>query len=206
MKRLYFTFAFILFASSIKGIWAQDSTGLSHQQIRFRPLVATSPFFSPQRFHTSFTFGTGYMASKYGGGFFTSISPGVTYTLSPKFSLEAGVLFSSGFSSFNALMHVESGPAQLNRTSVFSVYASGHYMLSNKLVLTGTAFQTMNPNRSAQINPYYLDYKGGSLGLDYMLKEHVRISTTIGFSNYGHTNNPWQNEFASPHPFSGYAW
>jgi hypothetical protein len=169
-----------------------------------------TPFFNPQKLHLSLDLGTGVFGSKLGSGSFYSVAPNFSYLVTPKLRIEFGGAFVLSNNNFNTKPVSETSAKEVKQqTNQTIVYASGQYLLSDKITITGSAYKTVNSNNSKQINPYYLDYKGMNLGIDYKLSKNVSIGAQVRVSN---SNNPYLNYYNyngsgmfSPYR-SGYVW
>jgi len=211
MKRLYIIHIFISILSfitlkSVRGQNLNQVDSLKNNNSQIQSKQSTS-YFNPNRFHFSLDLGTGFVGgSKFYSGAFTSIAPHINYQFTPKLSFEAGGILSTNYNSFyqnsaNALQ-----PNFPQKTNQFFIFTSGQYLLTEKLTITGSVFKTFNSNSSPLINPYFLDYKGMNIGLNYKLGEHMNIGAQFNLSNMNNLLlNP--NEFLfSPyqHPFNSW--
>jgi hypothetical protein len=159
----------------------------------------------PKKFYTGVNVNMGYMFSAKGGGPFMTLAPHVTYPLTNKLSLSAGI--SAGFGNiYLPYLASEGQSGMLPMTQMF-IYASGNYQVNEKLSVSGSTYKRIvdvkNPNGSAHPATYSLDYQGVSVGFNY------KITNNISFGAQIHVDSPSSeyNSF-SPYGFSAppYGW
>lgn len=145
----------------------------------------------------------GYSFSKYGGGPIFSLTPHVTYPVTDRFYLQAGI--SAGIGNvYNPFMYSsEEQPAMMPMTRMF-LYASGNYKASEKLVITGSAYKYImdvkNPNSSYNPTQSSYNFQGVSIGFNY------KITDNLSFGAQFHFDTPnTQNSLYSPLGNSYYA-
>ena len=131
---------------------------------------------------TSFsTFGYGYSAIG------TSIMPKLTLPVSNKFSLSAGIGYSTFFMSGNHQSPFNSAPNNYGH-----IFVSGDYLLSERITLRGTAYKTFSLDSSPPlVESSYPSYDFSSQGvimdIEYKVTENFRVN--IGFE-YRQQNYP----------------
>ena len=163
----------------------RDSTNES--SIKVQPAKSPASIKTP-RISYYMELGAGYFgSSNLFSGSYTSISPSLNYLASPKLKIEVGGTFTTGNTSFSQNSILKLNPNLASQTNQFFVYTNGQYALTNKLMLTGSFYTTLNSNKSPQINPYFLDYKGMDLGLDYKIGKNMSIGAQFRMSN-GYNN------------------
>jgi hypothetical protein len=168
----------------------------SGNDTKIQPKKAT-PFFTPQKLHLSLDLGTSFIGgSKYYSGTFFNIAPNLNYLVSPRLKVEVGGVLTSGYNNFYQLpVSPESKSTNVvKQTNQALVYASGQYLLTDKLILTGSVYKTVNSDNSRQINPYYLDYKGMNMGIDYKITKNMSVGAHVKISN---SNNNYLNYYNS---------
>ncbi len=150
----------------------------------------------------------GYAFSKYGGGPILSFTPHVTYPVTDKFFLQAGVSLGMG-NVYNPFLKVSGEQnAMLPMTRMF-LYASGNYMATEKLVITGSAYKYImdvkNPNSS--YNPAQLssDYQGVSIGFNYKITDNFSFGAQLHFDT-PNTSNSYYNPMGSGFNSPPYGW
>lgn len=158
-----------------------------------------------KRFYTGVDVNMGYMFSVKGGGPFMTLAPHVTYPLTNKLSLSAGI--SGGFGNiYMPYLASEGQSGMLPMTQMF-IYASGNYQVNEKLSVSGSAYKRVidvkNPNSSVRPATSF-DYKGVSVGFNY------KITNNISFGAQIHVDSPSTNynSLFSPYGFSSppYGW
>lgn len=141
-------------------------------------------------------FGTSFGAGNYFG---TYVAPHISYPVSKKFSLNAGVRITSifGGSGNESGYYNPYGYPGGNMTSSF-VYVEGVYQVNDRLTVSGAAYKEFNlMNSSSTIdNRYDFDSKGFIMGVDYRIGDNVFIHGSIEVSD-GPTYNR-MNPFSSP--------
>jgi hypothetical protein len=158
-----------------------------------------------KKLHTGFSVNSGYtVTSKGQGGPFLSLSPHVTYPVSQRFYLNAGI--SAGFGNMYMPSFITGEESQMLPMTQMFIYASGNYIVNNKLTVSGSAYKRIvdvkNPNGSVQPKTS-IDNQGLSIGFNYKITENISFDAHIHFnspSNY--------NSFYSPYGYTTppYGW
>lgn len=188
---------FLLLTYSIKG---QDTTSCNTINKTISKTLPKSDIAikNGQKLHYSINFGAGYAS---GLGSFTNISPSLNYQFSPKLNFQIGGIFFSGLNNSSKITPSGMQSATVQNPSSYFIYTNGQYLLTNKLTVSGSFYKTINPNNTPKINPYFLDYKGMNLGLNYKLTQNINIGAQFHFSNgynnlfnqYDTGNSPFSN-------------
>jgi hypothetical protein len=159
----------------------KDSTIDNNANIQIKKSV---PALKQPKLNYSMELGAGYIS---GGnlfsGTYTNIAPSINYLVSPRLKIEVGGIFTTGNTNFTQNSVLKTSPNFSLNTNQYFVYTQGKYALSNKLVISGSLFSTLNSNKSPQMNPYFLDYKGMNLGLDYKIGKNMSIGAQFRISN-----------------------
>jgi hypothetical protein len=198
---------FVFLVHSVTGQTSveNDSTKKSELNSQAKPLILKPD----QKFHFSMEVGTGFISgSKFNSGSYATFAPTFNYRVTPKLNLEVtGLLFRGSQSLYQipASTGIQHNFSQ--NPNQFFFNANGKYALTEKLSLTGSMFKSLNSNQSPQINPYFLDYKGVNVGLNYKISEHIDVGAQFEYSN-GLNNYLHQNGFGqySPYQQSLYGW
>ena len=144
----------------------------------------------PQRLKPHLEVGTSFTYSPnnfYGPSYY--IAPGLTYMVTPRFAVSAGVAVErSNYYFMNS--YVPDNDGMLPMTRAF-LYARGTYFLTPRLAISGTAYKTINdvPKLKDASYPYNYgyNYQGMSIGLDYKISNSfsfgIHISTQSGNYN-----------------------
>jgi len=154
------------------------ATFLKEKKLKFRVEVGTS-------------FGTSFGSGNYFG---TYLAPHLSYSISPRFNLNAGAIISHNFDrySYNPLYRDVSTIHSSGFTQTF-VYLEGAYRLNKKVTLTGAVYKEINllnvPDPTTR--EFNFDRKGFIFGIDYKLGENVFIRGQINVSN---GVNPYYNQ------------
>jgi hypothetical protein len=143
--------------------------------------------FSKERISTSISAGTGVMFGNNATGFTTFVAPKINYQLSNKFRLNVGFMHYTA--SANTAFLLNPNEAIVNRSqknvSGNLVMIGGDYMLSKKLILSGSVMKD--------------NLKAASLGLEYKMSNHssIKIETTISNGQGNYYQNPFPSSSMS---------
>ena len=174
------------------------------------PVINMQNHFIPKKTDYGIQVGTQFSASSYGTGFSTFISPHLTYRLSKRFSLSGGVSIVN--TSLNGLSCTPSSPDEYTVNGNFTsalVFLSGHYLLNDRLTISGTAYKQFNLFGNI---PGYKgfgsnDAQGVYMNIRYKILENVHLeagfSYSKGYNPYNSfSNDPFTNSFCDPfyHP------
>ncbi|MBN2485880.1 MAG: hypothetical protein JXB34_07890 [Bacteroidales bacterium] len=174
------------------------------QEALFAPIsVAASDSLIPGRggqniterkLKTGLSANMGYIFSPkgYGGPVF-SFMPHISYPISGKIWLEAGIQAGATKLAFPSGNPENTEYKMLPMTTMF-MYASGNYMLSDRLVLNGTAYKSVytipETSRQAVISNYINN--GISVGFNYKIGSNISVGAQFHINS---RNNyyPYQN-------------
>jgi hypothetical protein len=137
--------------------------------------AGTSFFFSPHNY--------------YGPSYY--IAPSLNYYINPRFNLQAGLIFEK--STYYGLQ--EKNPQMINGMNIMktSLYARGSYMLSPRVRVQGTVFQTINdvPKQLKYSSPVNYNAKGAIIGFDYKISNSLSIGFDVRMQNNSYySTNP----------------
>ncbi len=166
------------FGSNVVGVEKEKPTNLENT---FKPDISVS-------LGTSFSsFGPGFNT------FGTYIMPEITMPLSKKFSVRAGIGYSTMFVSTPESTGSIFGQ---NNLQYGTVYVSGLYHVNPKLTIAGTAFKTFDlAPQNNEINPQSLDFsnEGFIIDVEYKVTENFRINAGFSYQKqnpYNYYYNP----------------
>lgn len=132
-----------------------------------------------------------------GFAFSTMVAPELRYRLNEKFTIRGGVSISNTEYG-NTLVYSPYGYNQFSgNISQGLLYVSGDYLISPKLLLTGTAYKEFSINHGTTddiLRPGY-DGKGLMMNLRFMPTENVSIDAGIELYE---GNNPYRSGMYSP--------
>lgn len=158
-----------------------------------------------RKLHTGFNMSSGYMVSSKGqGGPFMSISPYVSYPVTNRFYLNAGI--SAGFGNIYLPYYYTGEQSQMLPMTQMFIYASGNYIVNEKLTISGSAYKRIvdvkNPNGSLHPTTS-LDYQGVSVGFNYQITKNISFGAQIHFDSPSNSNSLY-----SPYGYSAppYGW
>lgn len=155
-----------------------------------------------RKLKTGVDVGMGYMFSSagYGGPQFY-FRPHLTYPVTDRFWITAGI--QAGYNQFMVQNFSAEGSnyKMLPMTQMF-LYASGNYKVSEKLILTGTAYKQVFSEsgfeRRSKINSYINN--GMSVGFNYKIGANLSIGAQININNNNY--NPYSA--GGLYPTAGY--
>jgi hypothetical protein len=138
----------------------------------------------------SFSMGTSFFSSHYGKGSLFYVAPGFNLKLSPKFQMDAGIIFSQNNISYSAPVGLSGTSVVVNQNPVreSTVYASGIYMLNPKLTFTGSLVKTFPDNNE---NSYWDNsFQMMSVGLKYKITGNITFGASMNMVQ-GNIYNPY---------------
>lgn len=148
------------------------------------------------------TMGTNVMYAKgYGTGMSGYVSPELSYKLTPRFRVNAGVMFfqtKMGYINYQMNYSDKSVVVKSPPTSGALAYVSGDYAINNRLTFSGMVIRDMNNlgGNSTQQSIFNTPYQAVSMHLDYKLTDHISIGAGVRMSQ----GNRWNY----PSPYNGY--
>ena len=145
---------------------------------------AELPAVKEKRLKTNFELGTSFTYSPrnfYGPSYY--IAPSLSYLVTPRFSLSAGLGFE--YTSLYPLYNMtDNGSSMLPMTRAF-LFARGSYLLTERLVVTGSVYKTMNdvPKLTQNSHPMNYNYQGVDLGIQYQINRNFSVGFHMRMSN-----------------------
>jgi hypothetical protein len=164
--------------------------------------------FNPGKTSYNISMGTSFMTGFNGGSVFTTyVAPEFSYNISERFRLSGGVSVMNNFGSGISDSYYP-GFFIPGQGGMATFYASGEYLLSNKLSLTGTVYKDFSLYEPVS-SPIFRQNEGHGMMLDlnYRPTRNMQINATIqidrGRGAWGYPGSPWMhgNPF---HPGGGY--
>ncbi len=130
----------------------------------------------------SVSLSTAFNSYGYGlNGLSTSVMPKVSFPISERFAITAGIGYSSLFMNNNSGSVFNSAP-----TSYGHIFVSGDYLLTDKITLRGTAYKTFQVGQQQMDmgndirSPYYdFSSQGVIMDVEYKVNDNFRIN--VGF-------------------------
>ena len=130
-------------------------------------------------------FSQGYTA------FSTTVMPKVSFSVSEKFSLNAGIGYSTSF-----INGTSEGVFNSYQGNYGHVFISGQYRVNEKISLRGTGYKTFNLNSTAPIkennNPSFYDFSSQGVIMDVEYKVTDNFIINVGFE-YREQKSPMYN-------------
>lgn len=121
--------------------------------------------------------------SKDNYAFGTYTIPYVSYNLTPKTSINAGLLISSSNSYFKN----NSEYSPYNSISGNFIYLSAKHQVNDRLIISGSILVNPNKTYNSEMNNFNKNIQSSSIGFDYKINDHLYFGTEFNFSN---VNNP----------------
>jgi len=203
MKNKNYIILLFLAFIAVSGFGQQFASNVigNDKNIKSEKVITPKKAFSPDvsvSLGSSFTsFGRGYNA------FSTFIMPEITFPISKKFAVKAGIGYSTMF--FPGSGFENSGLDQ-SFQQFGSVYVSGLYRVTEKFTVTGTAYKTFPlTQQTPQANPRALDFsnEGIIVNMNYKVSDHFSINAGFSYQKqnpYNYYYNPdGMNGFGSPY-------
>lgn len=143
-----------------------------------------------KRLKTNLEVGTSFMYSPrnfYGPSYY--VAPSLSYLVTPRFSLSAGVGFE--YSSIYPLYNTpENGSEMLPMTRAF-LFARGSYLLTDRIIVSGSVYKSMNDvprlySFSRQMN---YNYQGVDLGIHYQINKNFSVGFNMRMSNMNYPSS-----------------
>jgi len=159
----------------------------------------------PGSFDLDIDLGTSFgSAGGLGNVYGTYLAPRFSYQASERFRLTGGVVFSTTGMNASFTMPVPEGMNMFSGSgSSMLAYASGQYLVTPKLLISGTAYKNFAPGaKFGQTNgifPQNMDFQGMSMSLDYQLAKGVSLGASFHYDN-----NPFGFGYSPFHRNSGY--
>ena len=123
--------------------------------------------------------------SGYGSSISTYVSPHLTYSLTSRFCISAGITILT--TSYNNARPYFSYPSETTYNGTLTsaiLYLNGSYQLNNRLILNGTVFKEFGISGDMKSNnPFSREpMQGFSMSADYKVTEHFHIQAGFGYS------------------------
>jgi len=116
-------------------------------------------------------------------GFQNYVRPGISYDLSQRFRLTTGIQFSS--ERYMLAGNTNEGNLFNTPYNRVSVFASGEYLITEKVSVFGTAIKDLNGPQFSPMHPLAEDFKYQSLsvGVNYQLNKNINFGAEIRINN-----------------------
>jgi hypothetical protein len=140
-----------------------------------------------------------------GYSFSTAVAPEIRYRINNRFTLRGGVSLSNTEYG-NTLVY---SPYGINRYSgnitQGMLYISGDYMISPKVILSGTAYKEFSIDHGGPDNAFRPGYDGKGVMMNLRLMPTENMFIDVG-AEYYQGNNPWRGGAYNPfrHPNGPY--
>jgi hypothetical protein len=138
-----------------------------------------------------------------GYAFTTFAKPEIRYKLSKRFNIRGGLSIANSEYA-NTLVYSEGGLGTYSGNITQGIlYVSGDYLISPKVVLTGTAYKEFSIDHSGSDNLFKPGYDGKGIMMNLRISPRENVFIDIG-AEYYQGNNPFrQGRYGhySPNPF-----
>ncbi len=136
-----------------------------------------------------------------GFAFTTMAAPELRFKINERFRIRGGISISNTEYG-NTLVYSPYGMTRHSgNVTQGMIYVSGDYMISPKVMLSGTAFKEFSMNHSDPENPYNPGFDGQGLMMNLRLFPSDNTTIEIGAEFY-EGNNPYRSSFYNP--YGGY--
>lgn len=193
---------------AVSGIYAQEGgEEMSFSQPGFNPMYIGSGIgntypsqssSSDKKLDVGVQLGTSFATDfNRGFAFSTFVAPELRYRVSDRFRIRGGVQVSNNEYA-NSMFYTPYGFANYTGNITQGLlYVSGDYMISTKVILSGTAFKEFSIDHTSPDNAFRPGYdgKGVMMNLRFMPSENVFIDVGAEFYQ---GNNPWRGGSYSP--------
>lgn len=191
---LSFSLILLNFASAQESEFGKDAK--QTEQTVSQPL---QPKFSPD---ISVSLGTTFSSFSPGyNSFGTFIAPEISFPVSNRFAVTAGIGYSSIFYNSPGESFINNRPSQYG-----SIYLSGSYKMTEKFTISGTGYKTflLNPSKPPDENNIHtMDYsnQGIILNMDYKVSDKFRINASFQI----HQQNDSPYNYMYPQQMGGFS-
>ena len=144
---------------------------LKEERLKTHVEIGTSFLYSPQNF--------------YGPSYF--IAPSLSYLVTPRFSLSAGL--GIDYASLYPIYDTpDEGNVLLPMTRYF-LYTRGSYFINERILLSGAFYKSVNniPPLSQNSQSLNFTYQGIDLGIQYQISENFSIGFQMRMNNLSNT-------------------
>ena len=142
--------------------------------------------FKPGDIGFSMQAGTGFSSNSHGNSSMnTFVSPALAYNVSTRFRLKAGVSILNNFGDPYYAGYDNFYSPVISDGTTTSVFIQGDYLLSNKLMLSGSFYKDFASFNIHTTDPRFKspEIQGMSLNLNYRPSEHFEINASFDYGN-----------------------
>jgi hypothetical protein len=152
--------------------------------------------------------GTSFSTNFNGGhAFSTMVAPELRYKVNERFSIRGGVSISNTDYGNTLVLSPNGLRSYSGNVTQGFIYVSGDYMISPKVILSGTAYKEFSVDHSNPDNAFRPGYDGKGLIMNLRLFPTDNMQIDVGAEFY-QGNNPWRGGTYNPFygPFSRPGW
>lgn len=141
----------------------------------------------------NFSVGTSYLYSKsFGSGMASYVAPELSYSLTPRFRIHAGIMFLNSNVLVNRYsLNEPSVVVKTTPTTSALAYVAGSYLISDRFSVTGMVSRDMSNQQALGRNGYNPSIQAMSLHLDYKISDNITIGAGMQMrqgNNWGYPN------------------
>ena len=174
----------------------------------FGGLYMPSSFDPEKKTDVNVQLGTSFTTNFNGGhAFSTMVAPELRYKVNKRFSIRGGVSISNTDYGNTLVLSPSGWRSYSGNVTQGTIYVSGDYMISPKVILSGTAYKEFSVDHSNPENAFRPGYDGKGLMMNLRLFPTDNMQIDVGAEFY-QGNNPWRGGTYNPFyaPFSRPGW
>jgi hypothetical protein len=191
----------LLLISSFGSVFSQAEQNLELPPVDSSLLQSNQKAVPEKKIHVGATLDMSYAFSKAYSGPMMYFSPYLSYPLTNRLSLYAGVTAGYG-SLYSPYFMNEKGSVKLQPMTQFYLFAASSYQVNQKLTVTGTAYKNINtiPNLyKEKVNANY-SASGVSVGFNYKIAPGLSFGAQIRIDSH----NSYPYGLNSGYPGNGF--
>lgn len=151
--------------------------------------------------HFGLQMGTSFSKFSGRGSMFSNyVAPSWNRQFSPRMNLEVGtVVVNNQLNNLTAPSVFDSRrqPKFNGSFSQFLIYAKGQYLLSNRLLISGSSIKSFSSS------PVLSDFNAATVGIDYKITDNIQIGASFSYSNGYNPYDPYSRWNSGYNSFYG---
>ena len=174
----------------------------------FGSLYTPSSFDPDKKTDVNVQLGTSFATNFNGGHAFTTmVAPELRYKVNKKFRIRGGVSIANTDYGNTLVLSPNGLRSYSGNVTQGFIYVSGDYMISPKVMLSGTAYKEFSVDHSNPENAFRPGYDGKGIIMNLRLFPAENMQIDVGAEFY-QGNNPWRGGTYNPFygPFSRPGW
>lgn len=160
-----------------------------------QPVISPAPKKSTlaSKIDVNLSVGSSFLYSKnFGSGMSSYVAPELSYNLTPRFRIHAGImLLNSNVLVNRYYLNEPSVVVKTKPTTSALAYVAGSYLISDRFSVTGMVLRDMTNPQAYGRNGYNPSVQAMSLHLDYKISDNITIGAGMQMrqgSNWGYPN------------------